>query len=197
MMKNTRPSHDTSTTQGKIIRFERKVYISTNLNQNKLFFLIFFSFTYVGYLKSANKYLSSTPGGGNNATATSRPRVIQWDPHMGTDQSTLSVVLEQAISDPNETIPPMKLVFGQLVVETNQQQQRAPTASPISSQPNLIWITLVAHVPRFSDTLVQTNNSIHQQVPLSICVYDSTNMDTATDHWNFGVFTYKKGAAEG
>lgn len=118
---------------------------------------------------------------------------------MGTDQSTLSVVLEQVVSDANEEIKPMKLVFGQLVVETNQQQQRAPTASPISSNTNanLIWITLVAHVPRFSDTQVESNHHANQQVPLSICVYDSNNKDTATDHWNFGVFTYKKGAAEG
>ncbi|KAG2229301.1 hypothetical protein INT48_005338 [Thamnidium elegans] len=117
---------------------------------------------------------------------------------MGTDQSTLSVVLEQVVSDANEEIKPMKLVFGQLVVETNQQQQRAPTASPISSNTNanLIWITLVAHVPRFSDTQVESNHHLNQQVPLSICVYDSNNKDTATDHWNFGVFTYKKGAAE-
>ncbi|KAI7892076.1 uncharacterized protein EV154DRAFT_602015 [Mucor mucedo] len=146
-----------------------------------------------GYLKSAKDYLSSTPVG--HDASLNRPRVIQWDPHMGTDQSTISVVLEQAISDPHQEIRPMKIVFGQLVVETNQQQQRAPTASPISSQnnANLIWITLVAHVPRFSDTLVE---NIHQQVPLSICVYENTNTDTAIDHWNFGVFTYKKGAAE-
>lgn len=140
---------------------------------------------------------SNTPAGSD--ASLKRPRVIQWDPHMGTDQSTISVVLEQAVSDANEEIRPMKLVFGQLVVETNQQQQRAPTASPISSNNNadLIWITLVAHVPRFSDTQVESNNSLNQQVPLSICVYDCNNTDTATDHWNFGVFSYKKGAAKG
>ncbi|GAA5795325.1 hypothetical protein HPULCUR_000681 [Helicostylum pulchrum] len=150
---------------------------------------------FIGYLKSANKYLTSNIPSSQDTT---RPRVIQWDPHMGTDQSTLSVVLEQVVSETNEEIKPMKLVFGQLVVETNQQQQRAPTASPISSttNANLIWITLVAHVPRFSDTQVESNHHVNQQVPLSICVYDSNNTDTATDHWNFGVFTYKKGAAE-
>jgi hypothetical protein len=160
-------------------------------------------------LKSAtndkNDYLPSTTiTTTTNTTNNSRPRVIQWDPHMGTDQSTISVVLEQSITDTNEEIRPMKLVFGQLVVETNQQQQRAPTASPITTTtndnnaPDLIWITLVAHVPRFSDTQVEiTSRHSNQQVPLSICVYDINNKDTATDHWNFGVFTYKKGAQEG
>jgi hypothetical protein len=121
---------------------------------------------------------------------------------MGTDQSTISVVLEQAVSDVNEEIRSMKLVFGQLVVETNQQQQRAPTASPITSNnnSNLVWITLVAHVPKFSDTLVEPaakQNGNDEQVNLSICVYDLNSKDTATDHWSFGVFTYKKGAQEG
>jgi hypothetical protein len=117
---------------------------------------------------------------------------------MGTDQSTISVVLEQAVSDSSspvnsEEIRLMKLVFGQLVVETNQQQQRAPTASPsntIDSQ--LMWITLVANVPRFSDTQVESGN----QVPLSICAYDHNSRDTAIDHWDFGVFTYSRGPGE-
>lgn len=150
-----------------------------------------------GYLKSSKNYLpTGTP---TNSNAFSRPRVIQWDPHMGTDQSTITVVLEQAVSDSsstptlNDEIHPMKLVFGRLVVETNQQQQRAPTASPSSTlNSQLVWITLVARVPRFADTQVGNNN----QVPLSICVYDNRNSDTATDHWDFGVFTYnnKSGA---
>lgn len=154
---------------------------------------------HAGYLKSTSKYLTITPTQNNIDSVSTRPRVIQWDPHMGTDQSTISVVLEQAVSDSNEEVLPMKLVFGQLVVETNQQQQRAPTASPMSSSNsgNLMWITLVAHVPKFSDTHVESKGDTDQQVPLSICVYDSNNKDTATDHWNFGVFTYKKGAAEG
>jgi hypothetical protein len=146
----------------------------------------------IGYLKSSKNYLPTNTPITNEAFT--RPRVIQWDPHMGTDQSTISVVLEQAVSDSNgDEIRPMKLVFGQLVVETNQQQQRAPTASPnnaINSQ--LMWITLVAHVPRFSDTQVESGN----QVPLSICVYDHNNRDTAFDHWDFGVFTYNRGVGE-
>lgn len=155
-----------------------------------------------GYLKTSNKtYLP--PGTPTNANAFSRPRVIQWDPQMGTDQSTITVVLEQAISDGpsssnttpttttttfnNNEIPPMKLVFGRLVVETNQQQQRAPTASPSSTlNSQLVWITLVARVPRFEETQIGHGN----QVPLSICVYDGRHSDTATDHWDFGVFTY-------
>lgn len=153
---------------------------------------------HAGYLKSASKYLTITPTHSIDSVSA-RPRVIQWDPHMGTEQSTISVVLEQPVSDTNDVVLPMKLVFGQLVVETNQQQQRAPTASPISSSNsgNLMWITLVAHVPKFSDTHVESNGGMDQQVPLSICVYDLNNKDTATDHWNFGVFTYKKGIAEG
>lgn len=150
----------------------------------------------IGFLKSSKSYLpTNTPTTNEDFT---RPRVIQWDPHMGTDQSTISVVLEQAVSDPsspidNEEIRPMKLVFGQLVVETNQQQQRAPTASPNNTaNSQLMWITLVARVPRFSDTQVESGN----QVPLSICVYDRNNRDTAIDHWDFGVFTYSKSTGE-
>ncbi|KAI8641067.1 hypothetical protein BD408DRAFT_368936, partial [Parasitella parasitica] len=151
------------------------------------------------YLKSSKTHLpSEIPT--NNANVFSRPRVIQWDPHMGTDQSTITVVLEQAVSDSsstptlNDEIRPMKLVFGNLVVETNQQQQRAPTASPSSIlNSQLVWITLVARVPRLADTQGGHSN----QVPLSVCVYDHKNSDTATDHWDFGVFTYnaKSGAA--
>ncbi|KAK4511712.1 uncharacterized protein ATC70_007255 [Mucor velutinosus] len=154
-----------------------------------------------GFLKTSSKNYLPT-GTPTNANAFSRPRVIQWDPHMGTDQSTITVVLEQAISDAsasstptlNDEIHPMKLVFGRLVVETNQQQQRAPTASPNSTlNSQLVWITLVARVPRFEETQIGHGN----QVPLSICVYDSRHSDTATDHWDFGVFTYnsKSGAA--
>ncbi|CEP15094.1 hypothetical protein [Parasitella parasitica] len=157
------------------------------------------SFINNSYLKSSNSYLSTTETPTtNNANAFSRPRVIQWDPHMGTDQSTITVVLEQAVSDSSTATPteihPMKLVFGSLVVETNQQQQRAPTASPSSTlNSQLVWITLVARVPRLADTQVQHGN----QVPLSVCVYDHINSDTATDHWDFGVFTYntKSGVA--
>jgi hypothetical protein len=115
---------------------------------------------------------------------------------MGTDKSTISVVLEQSVSDTslhNEEVRPMKIVFGQLVVETSQQQQRAPSAAPNNLNSQLIWITLVAKVPRFSDTHVE----LGPQVPLSICVYDSTAKDTAIDHWNFGLFTYNKGTSEG
>lgn len=150
---------------------------------------------------SAKNNASYLPTNTATNNASTRPRVIQWDPHMGTDQSTISVVLEQAVSDMNEEIRPMKLVFGQLVVETNQQQQRAPTASPINNNnnSNLVWITLVAHVPKFSDTVVEpiANTNGNEQVTLSICVYDLNNKDTATDHWSFGVFTYKKGSQEG
>lgn len=153
-----------------------------------------------GYLKTSSKNYLPT-GTPTNANAFSRPRVIQWDPHMGTDQSTITVVLEQAVSDSssstptlNDEIQPMKLVFGRLVVETNQQQQRAPTASPSSTlHSQLVWITLVARVPRFEETQIGHGN----QVPLSICVYDNRHSDTATDYWDFGVFTYnnKSGAA--
>ncbi|KAL9545694.1 hypothetical protein MBANPS3_007030 [Mucor bainieri] len=157
-----------------------------------------------GYLKTSSKNYLPT-GTPTNVNAFSRPRVIQWDPHMGTDQSTLTVVLEQAIAADDassggtptslhDDIQPMKLVFGRLVVETNQQQQRAPTASPGSTlNSQLVWITLVARVPRFEETQIGHGN----QVPLSICVYDSRHSDTATDHWDFGVFTYnnKSGAA--
>ena len=147
----------------------------------------------IDYLNTTNKYLSSTSPAVQHDSTFTRPRVIQWDPPTGTDQSTISVVLEQAVSEANEQVRPMKLVFGQLVVETNQQQQRAPTASPINNNGNnLIWITLVAHVPRFSDTHVECTNNTNQQVPLSICVYDPNNKDTATDHWNFGIFSYQK-----
>ncbi|KAG1085539.1 hypothetical protein G6F42_021357 [Rhizopus arrhizus] len=152
-----------------------------------------------GYLKSSSKNYLPT-GTPTNANAFSRPRVIQWDPHMGTDQSTITVVLEQAVSDSspstptlNDEIQPMKLVFGRLVVETNQQQQRAPTASPSSTlHSQLVWITLVARVPRFEETQIGHGN----QVPLSICAYDNRHSDTATDYWDFGVFTYnnKSGA---
>ncbi|GAN00892.1 hypothetical protein MAM1_0003c00318 [Mucor ambiguus] len=153
-----------------------------------------------GYLKAASKNYLPT-GTPTNANAFSRPRVIQWDPHMGTDQSTLTVVLEQAVSDAsantptlNNEIQPMKLVFGRLVVETSQQKQHAPTASPSSTlNSQLVWITLVARVPRLEETQIGHGN----QVPLSICVYDSRHSDTATDHWDFGVFTYnnKSGVA--
>ncbi|KAI8367018.1 hypothetical protein EDC96DRAFT_591660 [Choanephora cucurbitarum] len=120
---------------------------------------------------------------------THRPRVIQWDPHMGTDQTTLTVVLEKAASNPMhsplEEIKPMRLVFGQLVVETSQQHQNG--SNDTMTRP-VIWITLVARVPKLKDTKMKTGN----QVPLSICVYDGAHSDTAIDHWSFGLFTYMK-----
>jgi hypothetical protein len=118
--------------------------------------------------------------------------VIQWDPHIAAENSTISVVLEQAISESDE-IRPMKLVFGQLVVETNQQQQRAPAVAANDLNMSPYWITLVSKVPRFLDTQVETG----PQVPVSICVYDNSARENAIDHWNFGVFTYANDTREG
>lgn len=115
----------------------------------------------------------------NNKIENKRPRVMQWGPQDGQEESTIvSVVLEHT-----EETGPMKLVFGSITVETAQQQHTIPS---ISNNHSSVWITLAASVPLLSDTMSETN-----QTQLSVCAFDRTDPDVAIDTWNIGKFTYR------
>ncbi|KAI9356682.1 hypothetical protein BD770DRAFT_389900 [Pilaira anomala] len=115
----------------------------------------------------------------NNKIENKRPRVMQWGPQDGQEESTIvSVVLEHT-----EETGPMKLVFGSITVETAQQQHTIPS---ISNNHTSVWITLAASVPSLSDTMSETN-----QTQLSVCAFDCTDPDVAIDTWNIGKFTYR------
>ncbi|KAI8149149.1 hypothetical protein BJV82DRAFT_708966 [Fennellomyces sp. T-0311] len=104
-------------------------------------------------------------------------RVVQWHPHQGVCDNTLSVTLEQKITS---SVPRMKLVFGMQPVETSQQHQVVPSSN--LNDDAKMWIILYARVPP------QTNIVDAGQVPLSICVYENDRVD----QWAFGTFTYQQ-----
>lgn len=121
---------------------------------------------------------SSLPSSPLGKLGTKRPRIMQWGPQDGHQDSTIvSIVLEHS-----QETGPMKIVFGSMTVETAQQQHRLINAS----DPNSVWITLAASVPPLVDTRSESN-----QVQLSVCAFDPLDPDLAIDTWDIGHFIYR------
>lgn len=123
----------------------------------------------------------TTAAAAANITKSSsmRPQVLQWSPNEGNENTTVSIILE---TNKYNIQGSLKIVFGQLAVDTTCQIHSMPTVEQESNT----WITLAAKVPKLQD--VQTASDC--QVPISICHFSINNPDVAMDTWTIGAFTY-------
>ncbi|CAO3627608.1 unnamed protein product [Cunninghamella blakesleeana] len=123
---------------------------------------------------------SVTPATVNMTKSSSmKPQLIQWSPVEGNENTTISIILE---TNQHNIQGSLKIVFGQLAVDTTSQIHSMPTLEQESNT----WITLVAKVPKLQD--VQTASDC--QIPVSICHFSVNNPDVAIDTWTIGAFTY-------
>ncbi|KAI9030868.1 hypothetical protein CLU79DRAFT_831391 [Phycomyces nitens] len=103
---------------------------------------------------------------------SNQPRVIQWSPSKGSEGETLSIILEQPLTLttrstlPSIDNPPMKVVFGNVFLDTIQQHHIIPPADPRKDPTQMLWTTLIARVPSIPDT-----HNIEQKVPITICIF--------------------------
>ncbi|KAI7887648.1 uncharacterized protein EV154DRAFT_520325 [Mucor mucedo] len=140
---------------------------------------LFESFFHEEEEENSSDHSSSLPSSPLSKSGIQRPRIMQWGPQDGHQDSTIvSIVLEHT-----QETGPMKIVFGSITVETAQQQHRLVNAN---SHENSVWITLAASVPPLLDTRSESN-----QVQLSVCAFDPLDPDLAIDTWDIGHFIYR------
>ncbi|KAG0172347.1 hypothetical protein DFQ30_010664 [Apophysomyces sp. BC1015] len=99
-----------------------------------------------------------------------RPQVIQWD-REGIEGQPMMVRLTWTGEG---EVPLLKICFGNLTMETTQQQDQ---------QGDIAWINLITRVPRQHGV----QGSV---VPLGIVQSFRHNSDDVVDSWRFGTFTY-------
>jgi hypothetical protein len=125
------------------------------------------------------------------SSPSDQPQVLQWTPHEGISNTTLSLILEQPPSD--KARGPLKIAFGQMPVETAYDSHSVPSmednerAMPSLTNPfTTTWITLTAKVPDVQS--IQLGSDC--QITVSLYFYDHDDPSVLVDSWSIGAFTY-------
>ncbi|CAO3592336.1 unnamed protein product [Absidia cylindrospora] len=132
------------------------------------------------------------------SSPSDQPQVLEWTPHEGRSNDTISVILEQPPSE--KMRGPIKIAFGQQVMETSyhvhsapamedQQQQHHPMTNMTrldSSSFTTTWVTLAAKVPNVQSIQL----GLDSQVSVSLWFYDYERHDLVVDTWTIGSFTF-------